>query len=338
MYTDIDFSTCANELPPTTSISQDLYMSQQEIATGELISNSPFCVQDDTSTIPPDLPAAAVQIDETTTPTIIDNDIAVAILKAFQLMEDMKGSHENLIDIVNYGKELYCKGNSDLLNRWPTSWSACISVLKKAGYTEPITFYACLNPAHQCFWSITDKAKDVCKYCNQKGSIEFYYLKLADKIRPWCRSKTFCAKMTAHWRQKENWINGPKADVLNELWDGERFAELSWFWDPDKQWLIPTRCGTCQSIISADQIATCQQQVDEDADSELASSNILDASITIECPQCHICFNHSPSYAFGDPRNIALIGHWDGWQPFSTSIKHSCGRLIQSHTNILHCM
>ena len=25
--------------------------------------------------------------------------------------------------------------------------------------------------------------------------------------------------------------------------------------------------------------------------------------------------------------HIALIGHWDGWQPFSTSRKHGCGKL-----------
>ena len=25
---------------------------------------------------------------------------------------------------------------------------------------------------------------------------------------------------------------------------------------------------------------------------------------------------HAPVYTKGDPRNIALIGHWDGWQPF----------------------
>ena len=27
-----------------------------------------------------------------------------------------------------------------------------------------------------------------------------------------------------------------------EIWDGKRFADLSWFWDPDQKWLLPTRC------------------------------------------------------------------------------------------------
>ena len=197
---------------------------------------------------------------------------------------------------MKFGKELYCKGNSDLLSRWPTSWNACIALLRKAGYKKPITYYVCLNTEHQCFWSITDCATDTCKYCNKKGEIEFYYLTLADKIRRWCSFKTCCQKMTAYWRQKEHWIDGPRREVpYKELWDGERFAELSWFWDPNKQWLLPTRCINCQSIISAKVItatgiAHCSQSPHTEEDT---TQHI----ITVECSECHFCFNHNPSYA-----------------------------------------
>ena len=34
---------------------------------------------------------------------------------------------------------------------------------------------------------------------------------------------------------------------------------------------------------------------------------------------------HQPKFAWGEPRNIALIGHWDGWQPFGSPGQHSCG-------------
>ena len=47
----------------------------------------------------------------------IDHDIAVAVLKAFQLIEEMGGSQKKLLDIITYGKELYCKGDIQLLNR-----------------------------------------------------------------------------------------------------------------------------------------------------------------------------------------------------------------------------
>ena len=59
-----------------------------------------------------------------------------------------------------------------------------------------------------------------------------------------------------------------------------------------------------------------------------ASTHDSTANVTIEypeCPECHFEFNHHIKTTFGDPRNIALIGHWDGWQPFSSSTKHSSG-------------
>ena len=72
----------------------------------------------------------------------IDHDRAVTVLKAFHLMDDTSGSQKHLLDIINYGKELYCKGDAHLLNRWLSSWNACINVLKKAGYKDPFTYYA----------------------------------------------------------------------------------------------------------------------------------------------------------------------------------------------------
>ena len=32
--------------------------------------------------------------------------------------------------------------------------------------------------------------------------------------------------------------------------------------------------------------------------------------------------DHAPSFTKGNPRNIALIGHWDGWQPFGYPGSH----------------
>lgn len=47
--------------------------------------------------------------------------------------------------------------------------------------------------------------------------------------------------------------------------------------------------------------------------------------ITFKCPECYTKFSDKVKIATGDPTNIALIGHWDGWQPFSTSSKHGSG-------------
>ena len=83
-----------------------------------------------------------------------ESDIVVAILRAFKIVEEMGGSQKNLLDIVTYGKDLYCKGDLDMLNRWPTTWTACMRILKDAGYKEPIAYYVYLDNSHFTLWSV----------------------------------------------------------------------------------------------------------------------------------------------------------------------------------------
>jgi len=59
---------------------------------------------------------------------------------------------------------------------------------------------------------------------------------------------------------------------------------------------------------------------------EIELSEQLDEdSFIVFCNECGFRQDHTPKYSCGDPRNIALIGHWDGWQPFGASGRHSCG-------------
>ena len=236
----------------------------------------------------------------------------------------MSGSHKNLLDIIAFGRDLYYKGHGTHdspanFKLWPTSWSACINILKEFGYKEPRTYYICLDASHQNLWSTMDSATDLCQYCQKPGTIEFHYLMLSDKVKRWCSDSEFCKKMTAHWLQRERWLHStsasPNIHPLSEIWDGKRFAELSWFWNPEKRWLLPVRCGFCNHVVSAKEITSAMQGL-----------TVPTSELSITCSHCYNVFNHLPRYANGDPRNLALIGHWDGWQPFSSSNKHSCGK------------
>lgn len=51
----------------------------------------------------------------------------------------------------------------------------------------------------------------------------------------------------------------------------------------------------------------------------------------ISCNECHHNFKHVLRYTRGDPRNIALIGHWDGFRPFRSTGKHGCGENYYNH-------
>uniref|UniRef100_A0A1X7SW07 Uncharacterized protein n=1 Tax=Amphimedon queenslandica TaxID=400682 RepID=A0A1X7SW07_AMPQE len=105
----------------------------------------------------------------------------------------------------------------------------------------------------------------------------------------WCSLWSFCIKMTAHWRQRQKWLNRSTAQ--------------------------------CTSHNSSANIIT-------------ESMSVVDRA-TIICTQCYHRFSHVPQYSHGDPRNIALIGHWNGWQPFSTFIKHYCGSVELEIANML---
>jgi len=121
-----------------------------------------------------------------------------------------------------------------------------------------------------------------------------------------------CKKMMAYWYNKDHWIEGSSCYFpLKEIWDGSRFNKLSWFWDPNRIYMLPFRCQFCQSVICVEEIEL-SEQLDED-------------SFIVFCNECGFRQDHTPKYSCGDPRNIALIGHWDGWQPFGASGRHSCG-------------
>uniref|UniRef100_A0A1X7V604 Uncharacterized protein n=1 Tax=Amphimedon queenslandica TaxID=400682 RepID=A0A1X7V604_AMPQE len=50
--------------------------------------------------------------------------------------------------------------------------------------------------------------------------------------------------MAAHLRNSDQWLNEPPNHNHKrcEVWDGNHFAELKWFWNPSKRCLLPTRC------------------------------------------------------------------------------------------------
>ena len=54
---------------------------------------------------------------------------------------------------------------------------------------------------------------------------------------------------------------------------------------------------------------------------------------TVACPECFETFHLSIEMAKGSPLNLALIAHWDGWQPFGTSFR-GCGSFEVSITNM----
>ena len=89
-----------------------------------------------------------------------------------------------------------------------------------------------------------------------------------------------------------------RCPIKREVWDGDRFYDLSWFWDPNEVWCLPARCktGNWSNVISGKTIET------------LPESPAADGLKELFCQHCHSKFLHKPNYARGDSRNLAFIG------------------------------
>lgn len=100
-----------------------------------------------------------------------------------------------------------------------------------------------------------DSPSSTCKHCGRPGSIKYFYLGLSDKVETWFSDANMCSKMLVRWVNRDDWIQGTESNsVLKEVWDGRRFSELAWFWNPDSEWMLPCKCKCCGIVISEKEI------------------------------------------------------------------------------------
>ena len=205
-------------------------------------------------------------------------------------------------------------------NLWPTCWKEAEQLLHRVGYIDAKKYFICFDESHRCHYGIMSSENEMCHHCHQKGSITFYYLGLGPKINLWTSDPEMCKKMLSHWQEKEHWLEQENSEgwgfqCKKEIWDGKRFAELQWFWNPEKEWELPTKCVNCATVISAKDIET--------------SPDICDSEERklITCKSCHQTFQHIVQKTYGDPRNLAYIAHWDGFQPFDGKYNHGSGAI-----------
>lgn len=282
--------------------------------------------------------------DDEISPNRVEKAMVKAVLKAMQIIENTKASQHNFEDILDFGKELFCEGlgeecDLDIVNAvWPSSWEDAQIILRRVGYENPKEYYVCFcrkkakgrksggkKHVYNGKWDIMEEKKQTCKHCGRKGKIKYYYLGLETKVKHWCGDLEVCEKLMAHWQEKEHWLETEESSheddnernfLCNEIWDGDRFSELSWFWNPDAEWILPAKCpeNFCSGVVSSDDIEAAPPG--EGTDDEKV----------LECPNCYNTFSYKVKHAKGDPRNLAYIGHWDGWSPYKSG-NHKCGAI-----------
>ena len=235
------------------------------------------------------------------------------LLKTLTLASEMNASITMTEKLLRYVGSLLAQF-TDLNNDWPTTFASAKSILKATGlYNDPEHHKICFNNnTHPAHYYVLDDTQ-VCPDCDELPEINRYYLPLRDKIKRWFVNVDLTQKMLGHWKNRIKWLGKTGATYpLEEIWDGYRFKELQWFWDPNARWPIPHKCAGCDMYINLKDLNVTTDELQE-----------------IQCFHCNTKQAIRPKIVCGDPRNIGLIGHWDGWSPkFGRGVTHSTGNLI----------
>ena len=181
--------------------------------------------------------------------------VVKAVLQAVSIMDNSGASINTFEDILDYGKAMLLESISSdidvdiLLELWPKDWNQSNHFLRNRVILmlRSITFasvekrkrYRCgktsVKYVYSRNWSVMSSKDELCPHCGSSGYIKYYYLGLNTKVKNWFKTKSMCRKMLCHWREKEHWLEQTSSwPVKKEFWDGQRWVDLQWFWNPNQ--------------------------------------------------------------------------------------------------------
>ena len=67
----------------------------------------------------------------------IKEEIVSCILRGLILAEEMKSSIKSIENLLEYEKDLFCKGDHNLEKYWPSNWRETKKLLREVGYGDP---------------------------------------------------------------------------------------------------------------------------------------------------------------------------------------------------------
>ncbi|GAQ92479.1 hypothetical protein KFL_010240020 [Klebsormidium nitens] len=163
-----------------------------------------------------------------------------------------------------------------------------------------------------------------CDSCNvaRKDCKEFVWLGHAPHLRASMVTEVGCRSLLGAWSQKERWRGKGREEapeVQHEVWDGEVFREHSAFLDPEREFTLPLACERCNE----EREFYCSRHL------KLPSFVLVEESKWNEAEQvyevvCERCggdmrASREELYIKGDPRNVPVMPHFDGFQASSTT-------------------
>lgn len=168
-----------------------------------------------------------------------------------------------------------------------------------------------------------DTCCEKCPICHRKRKdvMSFHYISLIGQLKLLCKSEAICWDFLKMWRAKDRWLNkttNEQPEFIDEFWDGEKTRLYQDFWNPQKEWELPIVCRNpnCQRAHTTfpPQLMSKTLQV---------GLNPQQDEYNFRCSGCVQALSAKRTWIKGDPRNFALLLHWDGFQAASTTQKDS---------------
>ena len=177
-------------------------------------------------------------------------------------------------------------------------WDSVLKFLRGIGYEDARHEKVCIAADHVLLL----KYKEQCCQCGKtwKSAHDYYILGL--RTESIFLSKESVINRMQHWENKDNWFQvNQSVWPKREIWDGERFQELSYFWDQDNEFQLPDFCPSCSEVLSCE---------------EINAGNDVGNSKEIVCPECRDKVITVPTFVKGSPLNQAFLFHEDGFNAF----------------------
>ena len=123
-----------------------------------------------------------------------------------------------------------------------------------------------------------------CPECNKDWSKCTGYYKLGLHLEDIFLHPVTTEAHLPHWRERDDWLGGKPDDIrYREKWHGQRFPDLSVFWDPGPETLLLTFCPKCGNILTTTEIC----------DAALPGNSPNDP-VQLHCNECMQSFLHNP--------------------------------------------
>ena len=178
------------------------------------------------------------------------------------------------------------------------NWGHVLQFIKNIGYEEAKHCKICITTDHV----VKLETGEPCFNCGKEWKKAHDYFVLGLRPKSIFLNRSNIKKHLGHWNEKDSWFRRDSITCSRkEVWHGDRFKDLSYFWDSANEFQLPDRCNVCQNILSV---------------SEINNGKPVHGGVDVICEECSSTVTVKQKFVKGSPLNQAFIFHEDSFSAF----------------------